>query len=204
MSMKYSSDKLAEISVFHGAIQKISELSPVISLLREEELSTVVEVGTMQGGTFWLWCQMATDDALLASIDLPCGEGGSTLEQLERIKLYGKAQQNLHFIRQDSHAPETLEALEVTLGERKADLLVIDGDHTYEGVKNDFEFYSTQVKKGGYIFFHDINKHSVLQNCKVDEYWNEIKSDYQHWEFIDNDDDRGWGTWGGIGLLRYE
>src|SRR5690606_31559253 len=35
------------------------------------------------------------------------------------------------------------------------DLLIIDGDHSYEGVKQDFENYLTCVKSGGYIIFDD-------------------------------------------------
>jgi hypothetical protein len=33
--------------------------------------------------------------------------------------------------------------------------IFIDGDHTYEAVKKDYELYSHKVKKGGLIFFHD-------------------------------------------------
>jgi len=39
------------------------------------------------------------------------------------------------------------------------DFLFIDGDHTYEGVKRDFEMYSPLVRNGGIIAFHDIVKH---------------------------------------------
>lgn len=35
------------------------------------------------------------------------------------------------------------------------DLLFIDGDHSYEGVKDDWENFSPFVKKGGWIYFHD-------------------------------------------------
>ncbi len=41
---------------------------------------------------------------------------------------------------------------------RKYDLLIIDGDHSYEGVKFDFENYSKFVNVGGFIFFDDYNK----------------------------------------------
>lgn len=40
----------------------------------------------------------------------------------------------------------------------KIDLLFIDGDHTYEAVKQDFEEWFPFVKKGGVIVFHDSNK----------------------------------------------
>lgn len=35
------------------------------------------------------------------------------------------------------------------------DVLYIDGDHTYSGVKADFELHYPAVKPGGVIFFHD-------------------------------------------------
>lgn len=35
------------------------------------------------------------------------------------------------------------------------DFLFIDGDHSIEGCKSDFELYAHKVVKGGYIAFHD-------------------------------------------------
>ncbi len=37
----------------------------------------------------------------------------------------------------------------------KCDVLLIDGDHSYEGVKSDFDIYMPFVNKGGYIIFDD-------------------------------------------------
>lgn len=37
----------------------------------------------------------------------------------------------------------------------KLDFLLIDGDHTYEGVVKDVEHWIDHVKVGGLIFFHD-------------------------------------------------
>jgi predicted O-methyltransferase YrrM len=38
---------------------------------------------------------------------------------------------------------------------RKIDLLFIDGDHTYEGVKHDWELFSPFVRPFGLVIFHD-------------------------------------------------
>ncbi|XSG82625.1 MAG: class I SAM-dependent methyltransferase [Methyloligella sp. ZOD6] len=38
---------------------------------------------------------------------------------------------------------------------RQYDVLIIDGDHTYDGVKFDFEHYAPMVKIGGYVIFDD-------------------------------------------------
>ena len=40
-------------------------------------------------------------------------------------------------------------------GERLYDVLIIDGDHTYAGVKSDFAHYAHMVRSGGYILFDD-------------------------------------------------
>jgi hypothetical protein len=37
----------------------------------------------------------------------------------------------------------------------KIDILFIDGDHSYEGVKSDFELYSTILSENGIIILHD-------------------------------------------------
>jgi predicted O-methyltransferase YrrM len=37
----------------------------------------------------------------------------------------------------------------------KIDFLFIDGDHSYEGVKKDFELYSTLLSDKGIIVIHD-------------------------------------------------
>ncbi|MEO0196406.1 MAG: class I SAM-dependent methyltransferase [candidate division WOR-3 bacterium] len=44
------------------------------------------------------------------------------------------------------------------LGNSKLDFLFIEGNHSYEGVKMDFEMYFPLVRKGGIIAFHDIVK----------------------------------------------
>lgn len=35
------------------------------------------------------------------------------------------------------------------------DVILIDADHSYQGVQNDFELYHKKVKSNGYIIFHD-------------------------------------------------
>ena len=45
------------------------------------------------------------------------------------------------------------------------DLLFIDGDHTLDGVKNDYERYSKYVKKEGYIIFDDYHHPIIKEYC---------------------------------------
>jgi len=55
----------------------------------------------------------------------------------------------------------------------KIDILFVDGDHTYDGVKKDFELYSTILSKNGIIIIHDTderfeNKLIISEDAKKD------------------------------------
>ena len=204
--VKYNAKKVAKLAIEKkGATQKITEFAPLFRLLKRRKLKSVVEIGTAQGGTLYAWCKIALSDALIISIDLPGGPfgGGYTLKDMKRFRKYKRKNQELYFLRKDSHKQETKHKLTELLDGRKIDFLFIDGDHRYRGVKKDFQLYSSLVKQNGLIVFHDILFHPKVPACKVDKFWDEIKNKYKHVEFIDREDDRGWGPWGGIGVLYY-
>lgn len=71
----------------------------------------------------------------------------------------------------DSAVLETLEKLKALLGGRKIDLLFIDGNHSYEGVKTDYEFYGPLVRH--LIAFHDVNGFT-RRSKGVNPYWDEL------------------------------
>jgi hypothetical protein len=57
----------------------------------------------------------------------------------------------------------------------KIDFLFIDGDHTYEGVKKDFDLYSTILSENGVIIIHDTDSSYeetliVSEDAKKDHY----------------------------------
>jgi predicted O-methyltransferase YrrM len=49
-----------------------------------------------------------------------------------------------------------MQELEALLGGRSIDVLFIDGDHSTEGMLQDFRDYAPLVRKGGIIAVHDI------------------------------------------------
>jgi predicted O-methyltransferase YrrM len=195
--------ELAIEAIRREAFQKVSELEPLISLVRERQPQTVVEIGTHKGGTLFAWCQAAHPRALIVSIDLPEGlfGGGYSVEEARRFQTFAQPGQELHTMRADSHKRRTRWRLKSLLAGRPIDFLLIDGDHTYEGVKRDWEIYEPLVAPEGLIAFHDILEHPKQPLCKVDQLWNELAPGHRTAEFIDPDDDRGHGQWGGIGVI---
>jgi len=59
------------------------------------------------------------------------------------------------------------------------DLLHIDGTHTYEAVKHDYESWLPKLKNDAVIFFHDISKTSYLHEDSAPKFWLELKSEYK-------------------------
>jgi cephalosporin hydroxylase len=186
-------------------MQKLRELAPLIALLRRRQLAVVVEIGTARGGSFYAWCKLAEPDGVIVSIDLPGGPygGGHTVEWMSVLRGYARPGQQLHFLRQDSHDERTRSRLQEILKGQQVDFLMIDGDHTYEGVRLDFEFYAPFVKDGCPIAFHDILPHPEERACEVDLFWHEIKKRYRHTEFVDPYRDAYGRQYGGIGVIYW-
>lgn len=168
--------------------QVISDLKPKLAL----------EIGTLHGGTLCLLSRLADPSATIVSVDLPLGRfgGGYKWFYVPIFKSFARFGQKIHLLRADSHAPETLSAVRRILGNRQLDLLFIDGDHSYEGVRDDFELYHPLVRSGGLIAFHDVAEHTD-RTCEVSRFWDEVKQRYRHTEVI-RDRNQGWA---GIGLL---
>ena len=60
----------------------------------------------------------------------------------------------------------------------KIDVLFIDGDHTYEGVKKDFDLYSNLLSENGIIVIHDTDE-NYENNLIVSE---DAKKDYHKFD----------------------
>jgi cephalosporin hydroxylase len=196
--------RLARDALRHEAAQKIRELTQLIALLRGRKLNTVVEIGTDRGGTLYAWCLLAQPDATIVSIDLPGGAFGRVPSERASLEKSRRQAQKLHFVSGDSHDLATYDRVTELLGGRTIDFLMIDGDHTYEGVKRDFELYSPLVRVGGLIALHDVLPNQLDHRCAVDRFWQEVRQNHRTTEFLDPYDDRCLGQWGGIGVVFWE
>jgi hypothetical protein len=181
----------------HNSIE-IERLYEAVLELRPKR---VLEIGTARGGSLYLWAQAAADDATIVSVDLPGGPFGGGYDE-HRVPLYerfARPGQTLHLLRADSHRPESVRRVTELVAGGPIDLAFIDGDHTYAGVKQDFEGYGPLVRPGGLIAFHDTQPRRPETGIEVDRLWNEIRADYDSEEIVGPE---GSGRRIGIGLLR--
>jgi len=176
-----------------------SEIAGLLKILIERKPEYILEIGTYAGATLFLFSQVASQNAQIISIDLPGGSHGGGYPEWKKpiFKKFASPAQKIILIRDDSHRFATLKRVKRTLKNKKLDLLFIDGDHTYQGVKRDFRLYNSLVKDNGLIVFHDIVTHPPESNCEVSKFWNEIKN-----EFVSNELVEDWNqNWGGIGII---
>jgi predicted O-methyltransferase YrrM len=183
---------LAKIfSDFGGMFQPFqnrTELERFVERAKQVEPETVLEIGTARGGTLFLLSTVAASNAELISIDLPAGlYGGGYPRWKGRLyrRLMGK-KQHLHLIRGNSHERRVFEMAERALHGRKVDLLFIDGDHSYEGAKQDFLQYRTLVRPGGLVAFHDILENKTAPYITVAPLWKEVSGEYASEEIVES------------------
>lgn len=163
------------------------EFVELLKIFQKLNPQYIMEIGTANGGTLFSFCKLAREDATIISVDLPEGpfSGGYPEWKIPIYQAFAKENQKLYLLREDSHQQETLEEIKKILTSNKLDFLFIDGDHSYEGVKKDFEMYSPLVRKGGIVAFHDIcNKDITREDIEVPIFWREIKSKFNFKEII--------------------
>jgi cephalosporin hydroxylase len=181
-----------------------SEITGFLRILEADPPRTVLEIGTARGGTLFLFTRVAAPDALLVSVDLWHGQfgGGYAAWRRPLYRSFAREVQRVELVVGDSHAAGTGQRIRRLLDGRQLDLLFVDGDHTYDGVSQDFADYAPLVRSGGLVAFHDIvpggpGKHGDPGG--VPAFWQELKATtptatelVQDWE---------WGSCG-IGLIR--
>lgn len=169
-------------------LQIESEVTALLKAVSKLKPKYVVEIGTANGGTFFCLAKASAPNATLVSIDLPAGEfgGGYPRYKIPLLESFAGKKQKVKLIRADSHKLETKQMLVQALSKHKIDFLMIDGDHTYEGAKKDFELYSPLVRKGGLIAFHDIVVHAKEMNCGVSTLWKELSRKHRHQTYVEN------------------
>lgn len=181
--------------------QNKSELVECLEIITKKPLYNCLEIGTQYGGTFYLWQQIC--QGKIISIDLPDGVFGGVSNERHLDRNQKLKKENSFFITGNSQCKETQNKFTEILDGEKLDLLFIDGDHSFDGVKTDYEFYSKFVNPDGFIVFHDIgdNKMNTTTSCECKKFFDSLPN---HKIIIDHK--TSWAPSGeiigGIGIIK--
>lgn len=168
------------LGVSFKPVQLHSEITELLGILQKRKIHAMLEIGTDSGGTLFLFSHVSAPDAKIISINLPW----STLNEYcmrYRNRLYrnfATQRQRMSLLTENSHGQATLTKVRKLLNGDKLDFLFIDGDHSYDGVKQDFKMYAPLMKRGGIVAFHDIAMAPESKSNPVYKYWLELRMRY--------------------------
>jgi autotransporter strand-loop-strand O-heptosyltransferase len=194
---KKTVDVIVQESYDLGMVQNHKEIFEAAEHFKSQGVKNFMEIGTDQGGSFAIWSKLS-EDGIRISVDLPHGPyGRPDYNEYDRDEYLRSLGSNVTTIWGSSHDESIKERVSNILNGEKLDFLFIDGDHTYEGVKQDYEMYKEFVKQGGWIGFHDIKdtEYHRNANCGVDKLWSELKGNKV--EFLED-----MSAYGGIGFIQ--
>lgn len=182
-----------------GVTQQDEEIRWLFDLVRDLRPRTVLEIGLDEGGTLFLWTRAAASDASLVAVDTrPVGTLGMRAPFPLVRRSFAQSRQRIDLVMPaDSHDPVTLMRVERSLAGQPLDFLFIDGDHSREGVWQDFRMYAPLVRPGGLVAFHDVSQNPASSTEGVAVFWREFAAEHETEERV-VDREPGFG----IGVYR--
>ena len=136
-----------------------NQFSKYLMFIKQFRASSYIEIGCRWGGTFIFTTEFlkrfgtVTESVAVDIFDSPVAD-------------YCALNPETKFLKMNSTGPEFKEFIST----RVFDIVFIDGDHSYSGVKADFE---TTRNSGKIFVFHDISSDACPG---VVQFWNELKT----------------------------
>ncbi len=152
-------------SVPLGIRQSYQELIMFCEFLINKKIETYLEIGLREGALLhFMIKEMGLSGYGVTKVKEEINN--KYLSDIEKIIIFGNSQ--------DEQIIKKVKELN-----NNYDLIFVDGDHSYKGVKSDYDNYKTICK---WMAFHDIGLNEKEGGTK--EFWSEIKKDYEYYEFI--------------------
>lgn len=156
--------------------------------------ATIVELGTHWGHSFFSMVQGVKDAGLnTRCIAIDHWRGDQFTGAYDPDTVY----ETVKKVAGEVYPDQDIELWRMTfdegakkMGQRKADILHIDGAHDYESVRHDWDTWRTKLKKGAIVLMHDIE----VGNFGVRRVWAEIRAENPEWFFEEREGSYGLGV----------
>ena len=152
-------------------------------LISELKPSILVELGVHRGDSYFTFCQSCLENKLSTvcyGVDLWEGDDHAGIYDnrvFEEVNSYNAENYSSFSYLMKSSFDEAC----VQFSDDEIQLLHIDGLHTYEAVKHDFETWFPKVKNNGIILLHDVRERKP--GFGVWKFWQEIKKNFPSFLF---------------------
>jgi hypothetical protein len=142
-----------------------------------------VELGTHTGNSYFAFCQSIRELKFTSK-----AYAVDTWQGDDQAGFYGDevfrevSEHNKHYSDFSTLIRKTFDQALDSFEAQSIDLLHIDGLHTYEAVKHDFESWLPKLRPNAIVLFHDTNVHS--DTFGVHKLWSELSRTYETVEFL--------------------
>lgn len=182
MSTKNTYETIEEINEFnqkyHAFSAWVGHLPFAYWFVKTFEPKTIVELGSHYAVSYFTFCQSVQEnnlDCQCHAVDTWKGEeqaGFYSEEVYDAVKKYNDENYSEFSTLHRCFFEEAVNEFE----DGSIDLLHIDGFHSYEAVKNDFETYKNKLSPNAVVLFHDTME--IKEGFGVHQFWDEITKEY--------------------------
>lgn len=179
-ALKMALESPRYLSPVSAWVEHIPFAFAAVDLLRPR---SVVELGTHMGDSYCAFCQAAEalgSETRLTAVDTWQGDsqaGGYGKSILEGLRAYHDPKYGAF----SRLLQETFDEAVGQFADGSIDLLHIDGLHTYEAVRHDFETWLPKVSSRGVVLFHDTQVRKG--DFGVYRLWEELAGGHPSFEF---------------------